>query len=228
MKMRKLILVLSILLFCSSLSAQGRKFPKLDLNDHHDLTLKALDYSIDRSQFNRTGEQVSVSTGGLFVAPFVGFAFPIQEFSNNSKAAFDAGVKLEIAHSSFYPFIIGGIFQYQSHEGTDEIKTVNFLSTFNTEILSFGGSVDFILNKYIKSDFTIPFLTLEVKAMSVTRNIAPANFNPGFETSESVIGITGGVGITLYIFDLYASYTYAGDFSTVGINTRFHYPIFKF
>ena len=114
--MRKHIIVLSILLFCTSLSAQ--EIP-VELNNHKNPSLKSLDFYIDLSQFNRSNSEASVSTGGLFVAPFVGFAFPIQEFSNNSKAAFDAGVKLELAHSSFYPFIVGGIFQYQSHEGTD-------------------------------------------------------------------------------------------------------------
>lgn len=190
--------------------------------------LKLPHYSLKDRQFSLEKEQLKVNTGGLFIAPVIGFDFPVQEFANNSVATFDYGVKLEIAHSIIYPFIIGGIFQYQSHEGTEELKTTNFLSTFKTDITSFGGTIDILLNKYIRSDFTIPFITLEVKVMNIKREIAPEQFNPGFSTTDNVIGFTGGLGFTLYIFDIYPSYTYAGDYSTFGIKTRFRFPIIKF
>lgn len=169
-----------------------------------------------------------IDAGGIFISPFLGFEFPLQEFSNNSKGAFDYGLRLEFAHSKIYPFVIAGLFQYESHEGTDEIKTANFLSTFKTSITSFGGSVDIILNKFLKSDFTIPFVTLHVKMMKVEREISPAEFNPGFALSENVVGFGGGVGFTLFIFDIYTTYNSAGDYSTFGINTRFHFPVIKF
>lgn len=172
--------------------------------------------------------ELSINAGGLFISPFIGFEFPLQEFSNNSKSAFDFGVKLEFAHSKIYPFVVGGFFQYQSHEGIDEIKTANFLSAFKTDITSFGGSIDFIINKYLKSDFTIPFITVEVKMMNVKRTITPEEFNPGYATSDNVIGIGGGIGFTVFIFDIITGYNYAGDFSTFGIKTRFHFPLIKF
>jgi hypothetical protein len=178
--------------------------------------------------FSYPEQELKVNTGGLFIAPIIGFDFPLQEFANNSTATFGFGVKLEVAHSVIYPFIIGGVFQYQSHEGTEELKSANFLSTFKTNITSFGGSIDVVLNKYIRSDFTIPFLTLEVKVMNIKREIAPEQFNPGFATSDNVIGFTGGLGFTLYIFDIYPTYTYAGDYSTFAIKTRFRFPIIKF
>ena len=138
------------------------------------------DFSIQELSYSKQPEpELSINAGGLFISPFIGFEFPMQEFSNNSKSTYDLGVKLEFAHSKIYPFVVGGFFQYQSHEGIDEIKTANFLTAFKTDITSFGGSIDIILNKYLKSDFTIPFVTLEVKMMNITRTITPENFNPG-------------------------------------------------
>lgn len=212
--MRKLILIIFAVVLLS-----GNSFSQdIRLSD---LTPKGNDYLFMK-------REVKVNTGGLFIAPVIGFDFPVQEFSNNSNSTFDYGVKLEVAHSIIYPFIVGGIFQYQSHEGTEELKTANFLTTFRTNITSFGGTIDILLNKYIQSDFTIPFLTLEVKVMNIEREIAPEQFNPGFSTTDNVIGFTGGLGFTLYIFDIYPTYTYAGDYSSVGIKTRFRFPIIKF
>jgi hypothetical protein len=221
--MKNLLVVLMIIIGTGSINAQDLVRPESSKPTvSTDIKLPDLSYS------NSLKSVQSINAGGLFIAPFIGFEFPLQQFSDNSKSSFVAGVRLEFAHSKIYPFVVGGLFQYESHEGTDEIKTSNFLSTFKTNITSFGGSVDIILNKYIKSDFTIPFATIEVKVMNIQREILPDNFNPGFALTDNVIGIGGGLGFTVFIFDIYTVYNYAGDYSTVGIKTRFHFPLIKF
>ena len=171
---------------------------------------------------------MSKSAGGLFISPMVGLEFPFREFSNTAKTGITYGFKLEFASKDIYPFVIGGMFQQQLNNGDVEFKTINRLDIFKTTINSFGVSLDMILNKYIKSDFTIPFVTLEAKYLTIQREISPPSNILGLETSENVMGITGGLGITLYIFDIYGTYTYAKNYSSFAIKTRFHFPLIKF
>jgi hypothetical protein len=106
--------------------------------------------------------------------------------------------------------------------------SVNRLDVLETKISSFGLSIDVILNKYVKSDFTIPFVTLEAKYLTIQREISPLNNNLGLAYSESTFGFTGGFGVTLHIFDIYGTYTYAKHYSTFAVKTRFHFPLIKF
>jgi hypothetical protein len=217
----------SLLVFFMVLYASGSVFSQDLIRPSEEI--KKSDLKIPELSYLKSPKpELSIDAGGIFISPFIGFEFPVQEFSNNSKGTFDFGVKLEFAHSKIYPFVVGGFIQYESHEGTDEIKTANFLTAFKTDITSFGGSIDIILNKFLKSDFTIPFVTVEVKMMNVKRVITPEAFNPGYSTSDNVIGIGGGLGFTLFIFDIVTTYNHAGDYSTFGLKTRFHYPLIKF
>jgi len=177
---------------------------------------------------NTNEKSASVSASGLFISPLVGLEFPLSEFSNTARPGIVYGVKLEFASGDIYPFIIGGLFHHQTNKGDEDYKTINRIDILETSINSFGLSVDFLLNKYIKSDFTIPFVMLEAKYFMIERNISPAIDTLGLATSETIIGVTGGIGFTLYIFDIYGTYTYAKNYSSFAIKTRIHFPLIKF
>lgn len=171
------------------------------------------------------------NVGGLFVTPTVGISFPEGTFSNYSNSGFLYGVKIEIAYSRLYPFVFGFVYEHQNNAGDPNFMNTNSLAEFDTDISYVGGSVDFILNKYIKSNFTIPVLTAEIKYASVTRTV-----NPPFELSpdlgvtleENLLTYTAGLGFTIYIFDITGKYTVAGDFSNLTIQTRLHFPLITF
>jgi hypothetical protein len=172
--------------------------------------------------------QQKISAGGIFIVPYFGFVFPQRAFSDNSNVGVNYGAKVEFAHTKIYPFVVGVFFEQAKNKGSEEYKSLHRLNDFQTTITSMGAGVDVILNKYIKSNFTIPFLTLEGKYMNVSRKIDPETNVPDVLTSESLIGYTVGAGFTLYIFDLYSKYTFAKDFSHLSINFRVRYPIVKF
>ncbi|MCX6164110.1 MAG: hypothetical protein NTU73_04500 [Ignavibacteriae bacterium] len=167
-------------------------------------------------------------TGGIFISPILGAEFPIKDLHTNSKYTFCLGGKLEYSSLSIYPFVIGATIQYQNHGGADDFKTKYLINSLNTKITSFGVSFDILLNKYLKSSFTIPFVFIEVRSISVKREVSPeANF-PNLKSSDNTIGFGGGVGFTLYIFDIYTTYLSAKDYSTISIKTRFRFPLLKF
>ena len=165
---------------------------------------------------------------GIFISPMMGLEFPVPKFINTAKNGFTYGIKLEYANYNLYPVIIGLMYQGQTNSGDDNYITANLLNNLSTKISSFGVTMDFILNKYFKYQFTIPFMTLELKYLSITRSISPTPNNTNLSTSDNTFGITAGFGFTLNIFDVYGTYTYAKDYSSAGIKTRIHYPLIKF
>lgn len=182
---------------------------------------------IDTSKKYESYYKISKS-GGIFIAPVLGAEFPIKDLNSNSKYAFSFGGRIEYSSLNIYPFVIGAIIQYQNHAGSDDFKTQYLLNSLNTKITSFGLSVDFLLNKYLKSSFTIPFIFAEIRTMNVKREVSPEANIPNLKSTESVIGFGGGFGFTLYIFDIYTTYLSAKDYSTISIKTRFRLPLIKF
>ena len=166
--------------------------------------------------------------GGIFLVPTIGFVFPVKEFKNNSKTGINLGIKLEFASIKIYPLVIGISYNVTKTKGSDEYKTVNLLTAFDTKITSFGGGVDVILSKFLHSNFTIPYIILEGTYYKIKRTVTPTSltFNP--KTEDSFFGITGGFGVTLYIFDIYLKYNFAKEFTNISANLRIRFPVVKF
>lgn len=175
-----------------------------------------------------TFKSVSAKPTGLFIAPFLGADFPLKTFSGNSKNALTYGARLEFASMSIYPLVLFGQYQFQNHKGLDAYKSLYYLNTMETKISSFGGGFYFLLNKYLKSNFTSPFLVGEVKFYNVKRILSPDIDIPDLKKSESKVIFAGGLGFTLYIFDIITSYNFAGEYSSLSIKTQFHFPLIKF
>ncbi|MDQ3021880.1 MAG: hypothetical protein M3R36_15105 [Bacteroidota bacterium] len=171
-----------------------------------------------------------VSIGALFIAPTIGVSFPLGNFGNYSKSGFLYGAKLEIGLSKLYPFVIGFVYELQNNPGNPNFTNANFITELSTKITSIGGSLDIILNKYIKSNFTTTIFSLEVKYANLKREITPPPTIPiaNLPLEESYLTYSAGLGFTIYILDLSAKYTFSSDYPNLIFQARFHLPIIRF
>ena len=171
----------------------------------------------------------SSNPGGIFISPTLSAVYPTGTFAQTSKLAAQFGVRLEYSSKKIYPFVIGALIELGKHNGKDEFMTQYLLTTYETKTTALGASVDIILSKFLKTNFTIPFATFEFKYINASTLISPDTTNvPGLVLSQSQISYGAGLGFTLYIFDIYGKYSHSKSYSTFSINTRFHFPLFKF
>ncbi|MFA5405004.1 MAG: hypothetical protein WC358_08725, partial [Ignavibacteria bacterium] len=91
-----------------------------------------------------------------------------------------------------------------------------------------GISIDVLLNKYLKSGFTIPFIFIEARSLSIKREVSPEVNYLDLKSTDNTIGFGGGFGFTLYVFDIYTTYFSAKEYSTISIKTRLRFPLLKF
>lgn len=172
--------------------------------------------------------RVDPNPSGIFISPMLGIVFPIKTFKDNSKSALTYGIKLEFASLKLYPFIFGISYDHSSYSGSEELKSQYYLNTMTTKIDAFSFNVDFIVNKYLNSNFTTPFITLDLKYLLVERTIDPDINIPGINKSDNIFTFSAGMGMTLYIFDIIGFYQFAKDYTSFGFKTRFHFPLLKF
>lgn len=183
---------------------------------------------IDTTSKIKTYTASNPKPSGIFITPMAGFEFPLHEFAGNSKYAISYGARLEYASISTYPIVIFGQFQYQNHPGSDAFKTQNLLNSAETKITSYGGGIYVLLNKYLKSNFTMPFLVADVKMLSIKRVISPEKEIEGINTTDSKVVFSAGLGFTLYIFDIITSYNFAKEYSSLSVKMQFRIPVLKF
>jgi hypothetical protein len=187
-------------------------------------------FSYSQEDTTKIQERYSITKkpGGIFISPVLGAEFPASDFHSNSKYAICLGGKFEYSSMSIYPLVIGATFQYQNHNGSDDFKTKYLLNSLNTKVTSFGLCVNLLLNKYLKSSFTIPFIFAEMRMISVKKETSPESNYPNFKSSDNTIAFGGGFGFTLYILDIYTTYLSAKEYSTISIKTSFRFPLIKF
>ncbi|MEP7146334.1 MAG: hypothetical protein ABI792_04950 [bacterium] len=203
--------------------------------------LSFINFKIERSEDNILNKRISedsnkisrgqvqkVNIGGLFVAPYVGASFPLGNFGNYSKSGIVYGAKFELAYSRLYPFVFGFVYEVQKNKGNSDFTTVNLLTQFDTKITSIGGSLDIILNKFIRSDFTTAIFSTEIKYAKVKRAITPSVTLPGIVSEESLLTYSAGLGFTIYILDLSGRYTFAKNFSNLTFQAKLHLPLIRF
>ena len=219
MKLLKVFPVFFILIsLCSSLSYSQPEY-KISLSSR----------SSSRDTIIKNTGRPTINIGGIFIAPMLGAGYPIGKLGENSKGAFNYGFRLEYAGTKLYPFIISAFIELAKFPGKDEYKAQHLLDVFESKTVSFGGNVDILLSKYLKSNFTTPFVILEARMINVTRNATPvANVPSDIVLKESQLAYGGGAGFTLFIFDLSFKYLKSKSYSMVLFNTRFHIPLIKF
>ena len=229
--MQRIILSVTILLFFNVSVLTGQDLLNTSAKQ------SVFKYSLNKDRIYKDSNEAvteknkpqSVKIGGIFISPNVGMVFPLGTFAGNSGIGVVYGAKLEFALSKLYPFVFGFIYEGQTNKGDPGYMNNNLLTTLQTKFTYIGGSLDFILNKILKSDFTTPVVSLEVKYAKMTRNIVPDTPPPpGILAEQSLLTYSGGLAFTLYVFDLNTKYTYAGEYSTLDFQIRFHFPIVKF
>jgi len=224
MPLKILTVIIFLIPFLNS-QVMSTEPPRLKLNSAHSfLKEKVAD---DSTKMTKSGVQ-KVNIGGLFIAPYIGVAFPLGTFGNYSNSGFLWGAKFELAYSRLYPFVFGFVYESQKNAGNGDFTTVNSLTQFDTRITSLGGSLDIILNKFIRSDFTTTIFSVEVKYAKVQRDLVPLTSLPEIAREESLLTYSAGLGFTIYVFDLSGRYTFAKDFSNLTFQMKLHLPIVRF
>lgn len=226
---RIIIIVIIFFSFNTALKSQELSLKTLLKNKKYNYNLSE-DKILEDTSINVKGKSTvqKVNIGGLFISPALGTSFPLATFGNYSNPGLIFGVKFELAYSRLYPFIFGFVYEVQKNKGNADFTTVNSLTKFDTKITSLGGSMDIILNKFIKSDFTIPVLTFEIKYANVDREVTPAGARSDIPTKVSLLSYSAGLTFTIYVIDLSSKYTYAKDFNSLSFQARFHLPVIKF
>ncbi|HEY3251207.1 MAG TPA: hypothetical protein VGK25_08820, partial [Ignavibacteria bacterium] len=139
----------------------------------------------------------------IFLGVGGGISIPGSGFKDNSDVTFGILGRLEFSSTGIFPFVIGGEVTYFSYNGSDLFKTTNVLANFKTKIFSYGLNIEYSLTKIFHSSFTMPFVTVDVKNNSITREYDDDTTFADLPRTASKISAGAGIGLTIFIFDFH-------------------------
>ncbi len=175
------------------------------------------------------GELPAEKARGLFLVFGVGPRFPISSFSNQSTLGYGFNVELDYTDNEYLPFFLFTKLGFQQFPGSQTFYQSSDYSNYS--INSFPLTVG---AKY----FFAPLLEKVVLFMPVVEISAAYNFTQvlhqfksgtgrsNFVENNSRLGLSGGVGISMFLLEVMATYNYFQSTQYVGIDLKVRIPLY--
>ena len=166
---------------------------------------------------------------GLFIVFGVGPRFPISSFSNQSALGYGFNVEVDYTDNEYLPFFLFAKLGFQQFPGSQTFYESSDYSNYS--INSFPLTVG---ARY----FFPPLLENVVLFMPVVEISAAYNFTQvlhqfksgtgrsNFVENNSRLGVSGGVGISMFLLEVMATYNYFQSTQYVGIDLKVRIPLY--
>ncbi len=224
MKITNLKLLIILIAALISANTYSQSFTKPDLKISSGSITNKATYADSLKKNPVTKRSISA----LFIGIGGGLGIPTSKFSETANPVFGILGRLEFSSTGIFPFVIGGEVNYYSFNSPDLFRTTNLLSSYRTKVLAIGLNIDYSLSKLIRSSFTMPFISVDVKSNNIKRDFDVDRSFEGLPVTESKISVGAGVGFTVFIFDFSVKYNYMKDNSFVSVTTKTKFPIIRF
>lgn len=159
---------------------------------------------------------------GIFLSPFVGARFPIEDASKKHKTGFSFGGSL-VYGTSALPFFTKLDFSYTHfpHKSLFEDKYEN------KSITGVGIGIDYLFYPLIASETVLsPFISVDVTFNYIERQILTYTYR--FEThkkDEQKIGFAFGGGFSFFLVEFTLKYYYLIYEPYIGIDYKLRLPV---
>jgi len=166
---------------------------------------------------------------GLFLVFGVGPRFPISSFSNQSSFGYGFEAELDYTDNEYLPFFLFAKLGFQQFPGSQTFYQSSDYSNYS--INSFPLTVGI---RY----FFSPLLEKVVLFMPIVEVSAAYNFTQvlhqfksgtgrsNFVENNSKLGLSGGVGISMFLLEVMATYNYFQSTQYVGIDLKVRLPLY--
>ena len=166
---------------------------------------------------------------GLFLVFGVGPRLPISSFSNQSSFGYGFDIELDYTDTDYLPFFLFTKFGFQQFPGSQTFYQSSDYSNYsiNSFPLTIGARYYFT-----------PLLENVVLFMPVVEFSAAYNFTQvlhqfkagsgrsNFVENNSKLGLSGGVGISMFLLEVMATYNYYQSTQYVGIDLKVRIPLY--
>lgn len=166
---------------------------------------------------------------GFFFGVGVGPRLPIGDFASNTDVGYGFNLEFSYTDNEFLPVFIYTTIGYEQYPGSQNFYRETDYSNFNTSSLPLNFGIRYYFPPLAEN--IVLFMPILQASGSYTYFQKLHEFKPGrgktnYLEETSKFGFSVGVGISMFMLEMLASYNYLESNQFVGFDLRVRIPIF--
>jgi hypothetical protein len=166
---------------------------------------------------------------GLFLVFGVGPRLPISSFSNQSSFGYGFNAELDYTDNEYLPFFLFTKIGFQQFPGSQTFYQSSDYSNYsiNSFPLTIGARYFFApLLENVVLFMPVVELSAAYNFTQVLHQFKPGSGRSNFVENNSRLGFSGGVGISMFLLEVMATYNYFQSLQYVGVDLRVRIPLY--
>ena len=166
---------------------------------------------------------------GLFLVFGVGPRLPISSFSNQSSFGYGFNIELDYTDNEYLPFFLFTKLGFQQFPGSQTFYQSSDYSNYsiNSFPLTIGARYYFppLLENVVLFMPVVEF-SAAYNFTQVLHQFKAGSGRSNFVENNSKLGLSGGVGISMFLLEVMATYNYFQSTQYVGIDLKVRIPLY--
>jgi len=175
------------------------------------------------------GEPPASKAVGVFLAAGVGPRFPVGQFANSTDLGYGLMVDVSYTDSDNLPFFIFARLGYEQFPGSQNFYQESDYSNYSTTVVPVSLGVRYYFSPLVESAILlIPVLegSASYTYFQVLNEFKTDANQANYEEDLWKFGGTVGVGLSMFIMEIMANYTYYESNQYLSININVRLPLF--
>lgn len=166
---------------------------------------------------------------GLFIAFGVGPRLPISSFSNSTDIGYGFNIEFSYTDNEYLPFFVFLRAGFEQYPGSQDFYKTTDYSSFSTTSIPVNLGLRYYFPPLLEN--VVLFMpVLEVSAaynyFQKLHEFKPSSNRVNYTENNSKLGVSAGVGISMFMMEILATYNYFQTNQYVGVDLKIRLPLF--
>jgi hypothetical protein len=166
---------------------------------------------------------------GIFISFGVGPRLPLGTFADRSDLGYGFNVELSYTNNEYLPIFFFAKAGFEQFPGSNDFYRATEYSNYSVYSFPFNGGIRY----YFSPLFENIVLFMPVAEVSVSFNyyrilheFTTESGRSNYTEEISKLGITGGLGISMFMMEILATYSYFDSNQSIGADLRIRLPLY--
>jgi hypothetical protein len=166
---------------------------------------------------------------GVFVSAGVGPRLPIGDFANTTDLGYGLGLQVSYTNSDYLPFFIFSRLGFEQYPGSQNFYQTSDYSNYSTQSIPIELGVRYYFSPLVESVVLLMPVVEFSASYSFIKHLNEFKAGTGrtnFTEETSKFGVSGGVGISMFLLEIMVAYHYFESQQYVSMDLSVRLPIF--
>ncbi|MFC2102895.1 hypothetical protein ACFLSS_00535 [Bacteroidota bacterium] len=166
---------------------------------------------------------------GIFLAFGVGPRLPVSNFANSTDLGYGLNVEISYTDNDYLPVFLFANFGFEQYPGAQSFYQETDYSNFSTSAIPINIGARYYFSPLLEQVvLLIPIIEVSA-SYTFFRELhefkSDSNRN-NFEDESGKLGVSGGVGISMFMMEIMAAYHYLNNNQFVSVDLKVRIPLF--